>query len=108
MSLFVLILLQAAVPPRAPAEPPAPTYQIAPLPGGAFLITVARLRADRLATIEEDLDRAAADKCNVGEISATGQTYDQETDNAGNPAPVITNLQLTYKCPPPPEPPEHH
>jgi hypothetical protein len=107
MSLFVLILLQAAVPPRAPAEPPAPVYKLSDLPGGAFLITVSRLRVDQLAPIEEDLDRAAANKCNVGEISATDQTYDQETDNAGNPTPMITNLQLTYKCPPPPEPPKH-
>ena len=105
MSLFVLMLLQTAVP--APAEPPAPVYQISNLPGGAFLITVARLRADQLATVEEDLDRAAADRCDIGELSATGQTYDQETDNAGNPAPVITNLQLTYKCPPPPESRKH-
>ena len=105
MSLFVLMLLQTAVP--APAGPPPPAYQISNLPGGAFLITVARLRADQLATVEEDLDRAAADRCDIGELSATGQTYDQETDNAGNPAPVITNLQLTYKCPPPPEPPKH-
>jgi len=102
MNPFVLILLQAAAP--APAEPP---YQISNLPGGAFLITVARLPADRLALIEEDIDRAAANRCNIGEVSATGQTYDQETDGAGNPAPVITNLQLTYKCPPPPEPPKH-
>ena len=99
MSLFVLMLLQTAVP--APAEP---TYQISNLPGGAFLITVARLRADQLAMVEEDLDRAAANRCDIGELSATGQTYDQDTDAAGNPAPVITNLQLTYKCPPPPEP----
>ena len=105
MSLFVLMLLQTAVP--VPAGPPAPTYQISNLPGGAFLITVARLRADQLATIEEDLDRAAANRCDIGDLSAIGQTYDQETDNAGNPAPVITNLQLTYKCPPPPEPPKH-
>jgi len=105
MSLFVLMLLQTAAP--VPAEPPAPAYQISNLPGGAFLITVARLRADRLATVEEDLDRAAADRCDIGELSAIGQTYDQETDTAGNPAPVITNLQLTYKCPPPPEPPKH-
>jgi len=102
MSLFVLMLLQAAAP--APAEP---TYQISNLPGGAFLVTVARLRADRLAAVEEDIDRAAANRCQIGELSATDQTYDQETDNAGNPAPVITNLQLTYKCPPPPEP-KHH
>ncbi|MEO9129790.1 MAG: hypothetical protein ABI240_01140 [Sphingomonas sp.] len=105
MSLFVLMLLQAAVP--APAEPPAPNYQISNLPGGAFLITVASLQADRLAAVEEDIDRAAADKCEIGGLSATDQTYDQETDSAGNPAPVITNLQLTYKCPPPPEPPKH-
>jgi len=105
MSLFILMLLQTAVP--TPAAPPAPTYQISNLPGGAFLITVARLRADQLATVEEDLDRAAANRCDIGELSATGQTYDQETDSAGNPAPVITNLQLTYKCPPPPEP-KHH
>jgi hypothetical protein len=107
MSLFVLILLQAAAPQRVPAAPPAPTYQISELPGGAFLITVARLRVDQLEAVEEDLDRAAANKCDIGDISATGQTYDQETDNAGNPTPVITNLQLTYKCPPPPEPPKH-
>ena len=75
MSLFVLMLLQTAVP--APAGPPAPVYQISNLPGGAFLITVARLRADQLATVEEDLDRAAADRCDIGELSATGQTYDQ-------------------------------
>ena len=105
MSLLVLILLQAAV--AAPAEPPAPAYQISNLPGGAFLITVARLRADQLAAVEEDLDRAAANRCDIGEISATGQTYDQEIDSAGNPAPLITNLQLTYKCPPPPEPRKH-
>jgi hypothetical protein len=105
MSLLVLMLLQAVAP--APVEPPAPAYQMSDLPGGAFLVTVARLRADRLATVEEDLDRVAADRCQIGEISATGQTYDQETDNAGNPAPVITNLQLTYRCPPPPEPRKH-
>ena len=105
MNPFVLILLQAATPP--PAEPPPPPYQISNLPGGAFLITVGRLRADQLALVEEDLDRAAANRCEIGELSATGQTYDQETDSAGNPAPVITNLQLTYRCPPPPEPRKH-
>jgi len=104
MSLFILMLLQTAMPVQADTPP---AYQISNLPGGAFLITVPRLRADRLPLIEEDLDRAAANRCNIGEISATGQTYDQETDTAGNPAPVITNLQLTYKCPPPPEPPKH-
>ena len=102
MNPFVLILLQAATP--APAAPPPSPYQISNLPGGAFLITVARLPADQLALIEEDLDRAAANRCQIGEVSATGQTYDQEIDSAGNPAPVITNLQLTYRCPPPPEP----
>ena len=102
MNPFVLILLQAAAP--GPAEPPPPPYQISNLPGGAFLITVARLRADQLALVEEDLDRAAANRCQIGEVSATGQTYDQETDSTGTPAPVITNLQLTYRCPPPPEP----
>lgn len=102
MSLFVLMLLQAAAP--APAEPPAPPYQMSNLPGGAFLVTVATLPADRLAAVEEDLDRAAANRCQIGELSAIGQTYNQETDSAGNPAPVITNLELTYKCPPPPEP----
>ena len=102
MNPFVLILLQAVTPP--PAEPPPPPSPISNLPGGAFLITVARLQADQLALIEEDLDRAAANRCQIGELSATGQTYDQEIDSGGNPAPVITNLQLTYRCPPPPEP----
>jgi len=105
MSLFILMLLQAVVP--APAEQPVPPYQVSNLPGGAFLVTVARLRADRLAAVEEDLDRAAANRCQIGELSATDQTYDQETDADGNPAPVITNLQLTYRCPPPPEPRNH-
>ena len=105
MSLLVLMLLQAAVP--LPSEPSAPPYQLSELPGGAFLVTVARLRADQLAMIEEELDRAAADRCNIGELTAAEQNYDQEIDNAGNPAPVITNLQLTYKCPPLPEPRKH-
>ena len=105
MNPFVLILLQATAP--APAEPPPPTYQISNLPGGAFLINVAKLRADQLISVEEDIDRAAANRCEIGELSATGQTYDQEIDSAGNPAPVITNLELTYRCPPPPEPRKH-
>ena len=103
MSLLVLMLLQAAPLPSGASAP----YPVTELPGGAFLVTVARLRADQLTTIEEELDRAAADRCNIGELSATEQNYDQDIDKAGNPAPVITNLQLTYKCPPPPEPRKH-
>nr|WP_299914067.1 hypothetical protein [Sphingomonas bacterium] len=95
MILFVLALLQAA---PAPAPEPAPIYVVAELPDGGFSYTVDKLPAADLDSVQAELDREAAKRCDRMVMDAEEQSYDQATDSNGEASAEITHLKATYRC----------
>ncbi|HSI18845.1 MAG TPA: hypothetical protein VK980_13820 [Sphingomonas sp.] len=99
MSLMILALLQAAAePPAAPTPPTPPAFVQSATEDGGFALTIKILPADSMSEAQDMLDAAAAKHCGTRAVVAGEQSYDQSTDSNGLPAPMITNLRMTYRC----------